>query len=85
MILGKKSCNNDKGRQEGGTHFFCQKMLSKVYPDTLEARIKQEEEVLIFVNAHRKGSTSSRISVSISPGRYFQSIVFVYPQEESVR
>jgi hypothetical protein len=27
--------------------------------------------LLIFVNAHRKGSASARISVSISPRRYF--------------
>jgi endonuclease I len=44
-----------------------------------------EKLLLIFVNAHRKGSTSARISVSISPGRYFQSIIFVYLQGESVR
>jgi hypothetical protein len=32
-----------------------------------------------------KGSASAWISVSISLGRYFHSIVFVYPQGESVR
>jgi endonuclease I len=44
-----------------------------------------EKLLLIFVNAHRKGSASARISVSISPRRYFQSIIFVYLQGESVR
>ena len=44
VIREKKSGNNKKGREEGGTHIFCQKMLSKIYPDTLETRIKQQEE-----------------------------------------
>jgi hypothetical protein len=47
--------------------------------------VDEHDELLIFINAHRKGSASAQISVSISPGRYFQSIVFVYPQEESVQ
>jgi hypothetical protein len=32
---------------------------------------EERRALLIFVNAHRKGPASTRISVSISPGIYF--------------